>query len=220
MTRISSGIHLSTFQAYSLSNRTQPKHLSTGDRQTHVQQKTATQSCNWWADFSMLVLSPQEARNAKSRTLEPLFTWWTGWMTSSEHASLHSANGLLQIALNHPLQKDLGSPTSSLFGEPWAAYHHSIHMFGGEPSTGTLSMRSSSVGHSKVLELSSSSSFFLWRTKNNRWNPFWRKSYPEVKWEIKWLSALSPRTKWLQEANSPQLHMLQVAQSVGLPIFF
>lgn len=82
-------------------------------------------------------------------------------MTSLEHASLHSTSGPLQISLNHPLQKDLGCLTSSLFGEPWAAYHHSTRTFGGEPSTGTPLMKSSSVGHPKALELSFSSSFFL-----------------------------------------------------------
>lgn len=156
----------------------------------------------------------------KPRTLEPIFTRWAGWRTSSERASLHATSGPLQISLNHPLQKDLGCLTSSLFGEPWAAYHHCTHMFRGEPSTGTLSMRSSSVGIPRPWSSHSHPVSSYGETEHNCWNPFWIKSCPEVKRAIKWVGALSPRIKWLQEANSPQFHLLQVVQSLGLPIIF
>lgn len=155
------------------------------------------------------MLSPQEARNAKSSH--------GGW---DEHASLHSTSGPLQISLNHPLQKDLGCLTSSLFREPWAAYHQSTHMFRGEPSTGTSPMRSSSVGIPRPWSSRSHPVSSYGETEHNCRIPFWIKSCPEVKRSIKRVGALSPRTKWLQEANSPQFHLLQVVQSLGLPIIF
>lgn len=47
VTRISTGIHLSSFQVYGLSKKdTTQIPVNRGDGEAHVPQKTATQSCN------------------------------------------------------------------------------------------------------------------------------------------------------------------------------